>query len=431
MEHRIVTKTTMSLEHFHDFYFLEALSAAITTESARQPDARFRHSVTRLEYDVREATENIVPNIATRTFMYLYAACLGEARHARNSNAADRFIPQIIKSHRGECFERAANYRPTKSNLDTLVNVFKQDWGSGFGGKAWLGIAEALRYYFKVTPAAFIDHVIDLEHNNGTAFNKSDARRTLYFETRYPGELKYFLDYKFSCNILEREPQLSHKLQVTRRVYRLIERYCNIFNKKPPYWVEAGLPALGDYVVEWGDEEISLEEKWYTGIDVSGGNFPTTDKLLHIMGLEDIYFSEYTLKELTSKIKKAKKDVLKKIAPKYMTKVLRKELDNRLKGLLEYGKTHCKTPKCKVTYPVLPCKAKNDYGNLTLHFALPYQGVGNKTDEGFSVNFGVIVPDYALRHGDAFIESTYGGIALHVDGYKFNLPNQPLEALLD
>jgi hypothetical protein len=422
----ITTKTTMKLEHFHDFYYLEALSAELATNTTAE--RRFNHSVERLIRDVSETLESISENIAFRSFVYLYAACLGEARHARSSNAKDTFVPVTLKLSRDTCYETISNYRPTKRNLHTLVEVFNQEWDSGFGGEAWLKIAEALRYYFKVSPAAFIDHVIDLEHNNGTAFNKSDARRTLYFDTDYDGNFKYFLDYKFSRNILEVGPQIYGKLIISRKVYRLIERFCTIFHKQMPEWLAPKLETLTPYEVEWKDNELRLETKWYRGVDVHKGNQPTVEVLTQIVGLDAIHAPEYTLKKFTAKVKKMKAEA-NKIAKPYMTKVLRQELDKAVAKLLEWGKTNCSAEKCKVTYPVLPCKVQKTPTGNKLLFPVPFQGLGAATLEGFEVPITGI-PDYAIASGDGFIENTYDGVKVHVDGYKFPAPKL-LEAILD
>ena len=169
----------MTMMHFHDFYFLQALDVEISNQIAGS-DAKFSHTVLKLQSDLKEAMDEISENIALRTFVYLYAACVGEARHARHDTAERIFLPETVKRHRGELFGHITNYAPTRQNLNAVVKVFEQPWKAGFGGKAWGDIAKALLTYGKMPDAAWIDHVVDLEHNNGTAFSKEDAKGTLY-----------------------------------------------------------------------------------------------------------------------------------------------------------------------------------------------------------------------------------------------------------
>src|ERR1044072_1458248 len=127
----IRTQTKMTMFHFHDFYFLQALQAGVMAEISRNPAAQFQHSVEKLQLDIQRTIDDIVPNIALRTFVYLYAACLGEARHARSDSAHRSFLPGTRKSHRHELFAQITNYAPTKQNLNALIEIYSQEWHSG------------------------------------------------------------------------------------------------------------------------------------------------------------------------------------------------------------------------------------------------------------------------------------------------------------
>src|SRR5690349_10793446 len=131
----IRTNTRMTLMHFHDFYFLQALQAGIIAEISRNPDIQFTRKVEKLQMDVQDALDEITPNIALRTFVYLYAACAGEARHARSANAERRFLPEVANSHRSQVYSNITDYTPNKNNLNALISIFEQDWKSGFGGR--------------------------------------------------------------------------------------------------------------------------------------------------------------------------------------------------------------------------------------------------------------------------------------------------------
>lgn len=224
------TGNVMTLEHFHDFYYLEALSAAITMEYSNNPNAQFKHSLNRLETDVREAFAHLTHEMAFRIYVYLWAASLGEARYARGHNLP-YWIDDINGLDRSSVYHLALDYFPCDENIKTLKNVFNQSWGGAYGGKAWLNIVEAMEMYGKVSDATFIDHSVDLEHNGGCVFSKS-AKFGLDCFAYDASDLKSFLDFKFSGNLLESPaPDRRHTTSFTRishKVYRLIERYMNI-----------------------------------------------------------------------------------------------------------------------------------------------------------------------------------------------------------
>lgn len=431
----IETKARMNLQHFHDFYFLQALQAAIRTECASNPDKAFSKAVEKLSDDVNEAMDEMFPNLALRCFVYLYAACLGEARHSRESLAANVWVPETLSMHRAGLYRVATNYRPTAHNLNVLVEVFNQPWSSGFGGKAWKNIAESLVMYFNHPPAAFIDHIIDLEHNGGCVFNKTDARDTLHFEAEYPDSFKNFLDYKFRYDILKQAPgYLCGHLFVTRNTRKLLNRYEIIFSKKPITWVKSGLEKLDDYLVEWGDEVLTLEEKWSKCADVSGGNFPKSGDLFSMSGLENLSVSEMTEKEILATSKKALKKMLK-IAGAYLNEKIESSINSKVKRWTEHALKYAKQPKKSVTYQALPVKVskgKSSFG-IVLDIYAPYDGYGIKTDFGFSLETNEFYIPSSLfeREVDAHLEAHDGNIVLYANKTKWYMTDKKLEAFLD
>lgn len=439
----ISTTTPMRLEHFHDFYFLQALEAAVKREVQANPEKQFSKAVDKLQADIEDAIDVFVPNIALRTFVYLYAACLGEARHARESTARERFIPTTLSLHRTQVYETITEFRPTAKNIQALVNIFDQDWHSGFGGKAWMKIAEALKMYLSHPPASFIDHVIDLEHNGGTAFNKEDALRPLHFCARYPGRLSHFLDYKFEKDILTKPPSFTTKLSVMPKTYALANRYSKIFGKIEVSWIEPELDTLTDYLVEWGDGEIQTVEKWMEWADVHKGNKPTVNGVMAMMNLENIIAQQHTEAELTKKVKDIKKKTLGNIRT-HLTPYLKKGINKKVNEWLEWAFKYCKQAKKEHTYSVLPCKVwQLDPNNTFLCFPIPYDGYGTPKSYGFEVK----LPAYTLYDelhgtepgfdddkkkyldGHVSIHSTYLG--LHLNNNVWYFTDQKLEAFLD
>lgn len=436
----IQSETTMYLAHFHDFYFLEALKANISMAKSANPELQFSHSVNKLEEDVEAFYDYFVPNIAFRTFVYLYAVCYGEARHARENQAVDRYFPSTGGLHRTECYTHVLEFPPNKENLNTLTDIFKQEWRSGFGGQAWLNIAEALRYYGNVSDAAFIDHVIDLEHNGGTAFNKEDARKAILFDTSYPSDhFKNFLDWKFSKNILETPPQFLSKVSLTGQVFRLVMRYNLIFRTKPTNWVSRGNQTLTEYTVVWGEDTLKSSLKWCEWIDVTAGNKPDAKKLFSLSLIDDIYPGNMTEKEMLKEVKIRRKNALAKVRFG-KTKVLRQALDKHIQKWVEWAMKHVVAPKRKVTYSILPCKVKSSgFFEVTLQIPAKFAGYGKKTDFGFECKFKLaatkIVGNTTGYDGkgkwmDAHIHKNYSQVVLEILGTNLPIENKELEAYI-
>lgn len=435
----IKTSTTMSLEHYHDFYFVEALKAEIRTRVSANEELGFNGAVQKLLEDIDAFEEKVFPNMALRTFMYIYAACLGEARHACSNSAKTLFIRETANTGRLTLFGSATEYPPTKKNINAIVTIFSQEWHSGFGGSAWRQIAEALNLYFKLPPAAFIDHVVDLQHNNGTVFSKSDAKNTIFFDVIYPyGRFGEFLDYKFSKNILKDYGVGCMKL--TRRVYTFIQRYRNIFDIKAPMnWIKVGLEPLSSYNIAWGNSELTTEEKWADWWNVSVSNEPTARTLLSVCGLEDIYVSSCTEEKIIKHAKLTKKEV-KKAAGKYWLG-LKKQVEARLNNWLSESLKHCKKQKLPITYDCIPCKARSIGGAIKLCFPIEGQGIGTKTEYGFTLEIPIIYGIYGSnetnyvddgqKYTDGYVRLSSGEACLYIESTYYFLGGTELEKILN
>lgn len=427
----ITTKTNMTLSHFHDFYYLLAL------QTAARHLPQFQHSVTKLVEDIDFTLEDVADNMALRTFTYLFAACLGEARHTRSGNARARYIPQTCDRSRHEIFSNATVFAPDEHNIKVLIDAFGQDWRSGFGGKPWQEIAKALLDFGKTPNVAWLDHVVDLEHNNGTAFNKDDAKSTIHFDTNYDN-FSAFLTYKFENDILKQPKYTSlgdeEELRVSPKVYRLLERYCNISGMKFPVWIWENLKNLAPYNVIWGSAKLDLETKWYEWVDVSYGNTPKMNVVIALSRLEDVLPKSKTRKELKAHYKKAIKNA-KKVCGKFLTKEYSKRITRKFSYWYKLNKSAAKLPKCKKTYQVLPVDVTYVDDGLLLLIHVPYESIGKKTENGEIEHHvpWVKVNSYNADStlGAGFISCEYGGVMLHSAQAITQITDKKLEALLD
>lgn len=257
---------TMTLEHFHDFYYLEALRANISMAVSSRPELSFRKAVTMLESDVNDAFDELTKSMALHIALYIWAAALGEARYA--GSECVMALDNIDGLGRSSVYKMATDYCITQDNIDTLKSIFSQEWNdNGFGGEKWLECVEGLDLYGKVSDATFIDHTVDLEHNGGNIFTKTTTEN-IWFKTHgnmNADDLRSFLNIKFSEDIL----QYHYRGSVSRKVYTLITRYSNIIEKceclDHYYGLRPRLEWLGEFSVEWGDEILTTNNDGWGG----------------------------------------------------------------------------------------------------------------------------------------------------------------------
>ena len=90
--------------------------------------------------------------------------------------------------------------------LDYAYDLFEnRSWSSGYGGKKWALIVLAVRKYLdeEITNVEFVDLAFDLQHNGGSAFDKSS------FVTCDRELLRRQLDIKRDCAPIELYPKLN------------------------------------------------------------------------------------------------------------------------------------------------------------------------------------------------------------------------------
>lgn len=412
----IQTNTQMTLDYFNDFYVLEAIKAGIAMNQT--PELAFSHRVEKLVSDIAEYEERFIANIASRTFMYIWAAAVGEARHSRESLAETHYIEELRESDRANVFSNITNFPPTPGNVQAICDVFNQNWGGSYGGAAWLNIAKAAKMFFEVPASVFLDHVIDLQHNNGTVFSKDEAQY-LQFKLKYDPGSQYFnrfLDYKFKHDILKQNP--GWNMLVTRKTFEFVTRFCNIFGREAPKHIEPRLRHLDKYEVQWGETKLTLVKKWRPWAVCKKGNLPNIQQLVR-SEKNEIWPAAYTQEKFLAAVKIASKKINAMLKDSFGNKY-KKEVE---KLFDEYYNEHvhkCKAPKKDVTYVVLPFKMKRVEETLTLQFPYPYNGVGKQTDYGF-----VLETKYHQGIYDGGNELGYDGEPGFTSGYcKLDSDNQ-------
>ena len=426
----VKTTSLMKMEHFHDFYFLEALRAKVDTLVAGNPDLEFSKPVEKFIDDLDRLTDKIVPNMALRVFTYLWAASLGEARHAKESVASRRYLIAPLSDSRKAWFESATKFAPSKKNVQILFDIFDQPWRSGYGGKAWADIVRAVKEYDTIAPSAWIDHVVDLEHNNGTVFSKPEAKNAIFFDVLYDGRFSEFLDYKFRADILTQKAGFAKggKLKVSPRIYSMLERYATVFKQPMPNAVSE-LDNLTDYAVEWGDGVLRVGEKLIEYMTISRSGKTSMADVLNMFGLNDISPSYYTTNQLKKKLEDIKKRVYDKV--KNPSPSFKAQMTKALNAFYAANQKSCKLPKAPTLYKALPVTFKQVGNQAMITVHLPYQdGYGTPLADG---GFMVEIPWFGKGDFEnAVIMRLYGDLMMkYGTRYEYWVSSAVLEAILD
>ena len=211
--------------------------------------------------DFNNYKEQITDKFAEIIFDYTVLVVGGEMRHGLSK--ASHYNPNITQEVlRTSTFYQVKEFTPT-SVLRAGVSAFDCNWHCAFGGNAWKAIAQAGLLYGNVPNVAFVDHCIDLQHNNGCYFNKQDAN---IFRIYDKNRLDIFLGDKRNYSI---DQMLSIWNIVSPIVYNLILRATNlnILSKK---WlavykniitIDTIQEVLNYTPIKWGETPLKNELK--------------------------------------------------------------------------------------------------------------------------------------------------------------------------
>ena len=199
-----------------EFYAMEAVSAMIQGNqySCFQP---MRHSHSRWHSDFMEFQKTYISQFAAAIYDYTVLVVAAELRHGKRQ--ASRYIKDYYTTAYGreDVYRDCACYKAHDillAGLHLFDPAFAK-WNEAYGGKKWFYIAKAGLLKGTVSDEVFIDHCVDLSHNNSIYFDKSAGIFCLQ-ETRLYQE---FLDHKRIC-----EPQALIKGQFGYCLNRLLLR---------------------------------------------------------------------------------------------------------------------------------------------------------------------------------------------------------------
>ncbi len=199
-----------------EFYAIEAMAAMILGEQYSS-FCPMRHSHSRWYSDFTDFQESYIAKFASAIYDYTALVVAAELRHGKwkASHHIEGYYTE--STDRNEVY-RDCTYYKAHDLLSAGLRMFdagRVDWDDGFGGEKWYGIARAGLLKGTVSDKVFIDHCVDLSHNNSIYFDKSAG----IFRLREQKSYIEFLDFKRVC-----EPQVLITGTFGHRLNRLLLR---------------------------------------------------------------------------------------------------------------------------------------------------------------------------------------------------------------
>lgn len=166
-----------------EFYALEAIEIlAQNKPTEREPYGLipFKKSHEKWEADFRWYKSRFISGFASAIYDYIIKTVAGELRHCykRCNYCINGYMQDEVDIDcRDDVFENIRFFNPHEilKYGEFLFDPVWTTWDSGYGGPKWQNIAKAGKLYKKMPDAVFIDHCVDLSHNNSSFFDKGGS----------------------------------------------------------------------------------------------------------------------------------------------------------------------------------------------------------------------------------------------------------------
>ena len=197
--HQVYTGEIKYIEVFDsvlNFYLIENLKLMIS-QSPKFDIWRPSHK--KLWDDIEKYKEMYDWCFARAIYDYIVLIVAAEMRHA--PEYCETYYKNY-KFHRND-YSRSEVYGEVdvvyqpQDILRAGVFLFSKDWDSAYGGPKWGQIAKSGTYYGKMKDSIFIDHCVDLSHNNSTFFDKGAGIFTMRTST---DSYQCLLQYKYETS---------------------------------------------------------------------------------------------------------------------------------------------------------------------------------------------------------------------------------------
>ena len=264
------------------FYALQEIEAGIQEKRAR--GHREYLAEERFEQEFKEYANRYYEDMAKWLHDYFAIAALSEARHLLTRTDVDQKAYITVHGNRlTDEFSRSytdttGSYANPIQFLPILHGVFSDSWywHEGYGGRSWQMIVEAVQSYYELPPTVFIDHVVDLSHNSGLAFDKD----VLLYWGALGGQYLDLLDIKSKGSIFDvfdtRHNEYLYRIQYVLRggdswdyaVYGIPSQLKRMLTRAHvlgyiciPYERILDLVVNPDFIfphISWGEAEVAI-----------------------------------------------------------------------------------------------------------------------------------------------------------------------------
>lgn len=238
------------------FYALQALKLKISMASNFN---LFYRSHEKLWEDINKFQAKFEQNLATAIHDYTVLVVAGEMRHAKRH--CTRYYTDFYtqSADREHVYQACLKFNP-KDLLRAGEYIYSRSWDNGYGGDKWALIAKGGLMYYTSTPMLFIDHMVDISHNNSIYFDKGANIMDYYAPESY---LRFLNKKKFG--------DLDEIL-----IYGLSKTYQNFINRANVlFGLDIKLPWFDTSVVdqivinyqplEWGNQPFNFTTGWGNG----------------------------------------------------------------------------------------------------------------------------------------------------------------------
>lgn len=243
-----------------EFYAIEAVSAMLTGAQYSKFEP-MRQSHSRWYHDFSSFRDEFINRFSSAIYDYTVLVVAAELRYCKCK--ASHYLPDYYtdQDSRNDVYLDCTVYK-ADDILRAGIKMFDERqivWKKSFGGEKWKQIAEAGYMKGKINDCVFIDHCVDLSHNNSVYFDKSAGIFRLQSAELYQS----FLEKKRYC-----EPHALIKNEKGYMLNKLLWRARNL-NVIKDWNVDSFFSSEYDETesllfcyrpIQWGDMPLDCSE---------------------------------------------------------------------------------------------------------------------------------------------------------------------------